>query len=232
MASMRVSAVFRFPLKGFPAEQISTGVARAGSGFDGDRAFAFTTGAAPAVPGQWAGPRTFTVLKNDTSLQQWQVHTRHDSPAPEAGVTIDLQAPDGKQVSFSADEPESLHAAEDFLAARLTPHGPHRRELVSTDQGMFDSQVSGLSIINPATAQALEGLAGGPVDPLRFRGNILIDGLPAFAEFGLVGKRLRIGGVEAIVPQAVVGDVRQVIGQQVCGLAAENAATFGGKADE
>ena len=38
--------------------------------------------------------------------------------------------------------------------------------------------------------------------------------------------------LEAIVPQAVLGDVRQVIGQQVCGLAAENAATFGGKADE
>lgn len=199
MASMRVSALFRFPLKGFPAEQINAGFARAGSGFDGDRAFAFTTGAAPAVPGQWAGPRTFTVLKNDTSLQQWQVHTRHDVSAPEAGVAIGLQAPDGKQVSFSIDEPESLRAAEDFLAARLTPHGPHRRELVSADQGMFDSQVSGLSIINPATAQALEGLAGGPVDPLRFRGNILIDGLPAFAEFGLVGKRLRIGGVEAVV---------------------------------
>ena len=43
---------------------------------------------------------------------------------------------------------------------------------------------------------------------------------------------LRIGGVEAIVPQAVVGDVRQVIGQQVCGLAAQNPAAFGGEADE
>lgn len=204
MASMRVSALFRFPLKGFPAEPIETGSARAGSGFDGDRAFAFTTGAAPAVPGQWAGPRTFTVLKNDTSLQRWQVRSHlpgaqgHTSD-PEAAVAIDLQAPDGEQVTFSPDAPESLHAAEEFLAARLTPRGPHRRELVSTDQGMFDSQTSGLSIINPATVRALQTLAGGPVDPLRFRGNILIDGLPAFAEFGLVGRRLRIGGAEAVV---------------------------------
>jgi hypothetical protein len=39
----------------------------------------------------------------------------------------------------------------------------------------------------------LERVARQPVDPRRFRGNILFDGLPAWAEFGWIGREIRIG---------------------------------------
>src|SRR5699024_12696305 len=70
--------------------------------------------------------------------------------------------------------------------------------------GMFDSQKSGISLINPATVAAIAdtdegraalGAAADGLDPLRFRGNVLLDGLEPFAEFALVGSIIRLGGV-------------------------------------
>ena len=48
----------------------------------------------------------------------------------------------------------------------------------------------------------------------------------------MILESLNIGGGEAIVAQAVVGEVRQIIGQQMRGLAAEDAAAFGRQTDE
>ena len=38
-----------------------------------------------------------------------------------------------------------------------------------------------------ASVAAVEDMVGAPVDPLRFRGNLHVTGLPAFAELDLVG---------------------------------------------
>jgi uncharacterized protein YcbX len=50
-----------------------------------------------------------------------------------------------------------------------------------------------VSLINLASLRELEVHAGKPVHPLRFRGNLYVDGLPAWAEFDWVGKRLTAG---------------------------------------
>ena len=41
--------------------------------------------------------------------------------------------------------------------------------------------------------RALSRKAGKELDPLRFRGNLYLDGLPAWREFAWVGRRVRIG---------------------------------------
>ena len=50
-----------------------------------------------------------------------------------------------------------------------------------------------VSIINLASAAAVENAAGVPVNPLRFRGNLYIAGWPAWREFDLVGQILSVG---------------------------------------
>lgn len=42
----------------------------------------------------------------------------------------------------------------------------------------------------------LEQVAGRSVDPLRFRANLYLSGLPAWQELSLVGRRVRLGDVE------------------------------------
>jgi uncharacterized protein len=41
--------------------------------------------------------------------------------------------------------------------------------------------------------RALETMLGVPVDPRRFRANVLIDGLEAWAELDLVGREIEVG---------------------------------------
>jgi uncharacterized protein YcbX len=49
-----------------------------------------------------------------------------------------------------------------------------------------------VSIINLASVAAIEGMVGAPVHPLRFRGNVYVEGWPAWSELDLVGKELKI----------------------------------------
>jgi uncharacterized protein YcbX len=50
-----------------------------------------------------------------------------------------------------------------------------------------------VSFINLASVAELEAKLGAPVDPVRFRGNIYVRGWPAWREFDLLGKEIRIG---------------------------------------
>jgi uncharacterized protein YcbX len=47
-----------------------------------------------------------------------------------------------------------------------------------------------VSIINRASVQELEDRLGQPVDPLRFRGNLIVSGWPAWSEFDRVGQEI------------------------------------------
>ena len=50
-----------------------------------------------------------------------------------------------------------------------------------------------VSIINLASVAALEDAAGAPVHPLRFRGNLHVEGWPAWHEFDLLDQEIAIG---------------------------------------
>jgi uncharacterized protein YcbX len=51
-----------------------------------------------------------------------------------------------------------------------------------------DSARGHVSLLNLASVADLERHIGAPLDPLRFRANIHLEGLPAWAEFGLPGQ--------------------------------------------
>src|SRR3546814_16755589 len=49
-----------------------------------------------------------------------------------------------------------------------------------------------VSLINLASIHDFERVARQPVDPRRFRGNFLIEDLPAWEEFGWIDREIRI----------------------------------------
>ena len=51
-----------------------------------------------------------------------------------------------------------------------------------------------VSIINLGSVAAIENMVGRPVDPLRFRGNVYVEGWPAWREFDLLGEEIAMGG--------------------------------------
>jgi uncharacterized protein YcbX len=50
-------------------------------------------------------------------------------------------------------------------------------------------------IVNMASVRELERVAGRTVDPLRFRANLYLEGLPPWAEFAWLDKEIAIGDV-------------------------------------
>lgn len=219
---MRVARLFRFPVKGFPAEEIPEADVRTDRGIIGDRVAAFTNGSLDVPDDTWHRYSAFTVLKNNTDLQKWQVAlvlaeaSAQSSPDTEAAAsspaTVTLTSPTGESTTFRTDDRDSRAASADFLSARIPPQGDFPRALSVAGQGMFDSQSSGISIINPATVSAISQTADGQaalapneteLDPLRFRGNVLVDGLAPFEEFALIGKIVRLGGVRLAITQAI-----------------------------
>jgi uncharacterized protein YcbX len=52
-----------------------------------------------------------------------------------------------------------------------------------------------ISIVNLASVRDFAARIGQPVDPLRFRGNIHVDGLEPWVEREWVGRELALGGV-------------------------------------
>src|SRR5690606_38334868 len=52
-----------------------------------------------------------------------------------------------------------------------------------------------VSLINLESVRDLGARIGAEVHPLRFRGNIYVEGLPAWSELDLVARRITIGDV-------------------------------------
>ncbi|MFY9695048.1 MAG: MOSC domain-containing protein, partial [Xanthobacteraceae bacterium] len=61
-----------------------------------------------------------------------------------------------------------------------------------------------VSIINLASVAAVEDMVGAPVNPLRFRANVYVEGWPAWNELDLVGRALKIGGAQLKVVKRIV----------------------------
>ena len=65
--------------------------------------------------------------------------------------------------------------------------------------GMTDSAFPSISVLNRASLAALGERLGKPLAMERFRGNVWLEGLAPFAEFGLVGRELRLGAAVVAV---------------------------------
>ena len=101
--------------------------------------------------------------------------------------------------------------------------GPPRIVTVPGGQGdnggagfsFSDVPMKVLSLINLESVRDLERVIGEPVDPLRFRGNVYVDGLPAWSELDWENKTFSIGSLK----------VKGVLRTQRCAATNVNPAT-------
>lgn len=178
----RVEQICRFPLKGLNAEALESAVLTSGAGLPEDRrfvlAYGLTTGA----------KRGFFQLTTEEKLAQLTV--AYDAEAPR--LTIQRQ---GRQV-VSADPSDQTGRIllNQFFAGFLSgsPRGTPAFQEISAET-REESLPEAISIINLASIRDFERVARTAVDPRRFRGNIIIDGLPAWEEFTWLGRTLILG---------------------------------------
>jgi hypothetical protein len=88
-----------------------------------------------------------------------------------------------------------------FMPAEL--RGPPK-VLQADGHSFSDVSAKVLSIINLASVAAIETMVGAPVNPLRFRGNLYVEGWPAWHEFELVGQEIAIGDTRLKVAKRIM----------------------------
>ena len=90
--------------------------------------------------------------------------------------------------------PAGRHAIESFFAKFCADElrGPPKI-LHAPGHSFSDVARKVVSIINLASVLALETAIRAPINPLRFRGNVYVEGWPAWHEFDLLGQEIAIG---------------------------------------
>jgi uncharacterized protein YcbX len=178
-----VAAIFRHPVKGLTPEPLEMVELRAGEYFPNDRLYAVEVGPSgfdPERPGHISKMK-FTVLARFPELARLKTRLAED------GVTFHIGDAHGFGVETRLDTVEGREALERFLQAFLGEEAPGKLSVLSAPAHRFMDHPQGyVSVINLASVRALGQAIGAEIDPLRFRANIYIDGLPAWAEDDLV----------------------------------------------
>lgn len=148
-----VRALNRFPVKSMRGEQLAQAHVY-WHGLDGDRRYAFVRG---------DNDSGFPWLTGRQIPQMVRYTPHFTDPADVTQSPIVVQTPDGRSLPLTSP---------DLLAELARSYGGAVR-LIKIGRGVYDSQV--LSLISTATVAALSAAAGRPVEPERFRQNVIID---------------------------------------------------------
>lgn len=198
----RIAALYRHPVKGFTPESLSATDLIAGACFPCDRLYAVEDGPSgfdPAAPTHISKMK-FTVLAKIPAVAK--ARTAYDEASGVFSCTAEGQ-PD-----FAADLRTTTGRAAleawltDLLGEALS--GPLRVIQGPGDYRFMDSRSGYVSIVNLASVRDLETRLGRPVDPLRFRANLYVEGWPAWVENDWTGRRLQLGGATAEVLKPIV----------------------------
>jgi len=175
----RVAGLYRHPIKSMAAQSLARATVDR-YGIAGDRRFALKRrGDQSSFPWLTAASKLPALIRYEVCCELG------DAPAR---ARMHVHASGGDFISCEGD---------DFSRHFADAHGVDV-ELAHLEQGMFD--LAGLSVITTQTLASLAAMIGLPMDPRRFRPNVLIDtgsGSDPFPEDAWVGRTLAFGEVES-----------------------------------
>ena len=196
-----ITALYRYPVKGLSPERLDGVDLAPGQGFPIDREYAL---ALPETVFDAADPQplrktSFAVLVRHAKLAR--LGTRLDA----ATRTLTVAERGGGRVEGALDTADGRRRVEDWLEGFIGADVGGRVRIVAapghrfTDVSVMSRQfMMAVSVINLASVRDLEARIGATIDPLRFRANVYIDGLPAWSELEWVDRPVRLGGVACV----------------------------------
>lgn len=180
-----LAEIFRHPIKGIGSESLEAADLSPEGGLHGDRAWAILNSEAPDTDA-WQPRRNFLQVASGPGLAAVRAASEADG--------IRLSHPDQSDllVRGASDGP----ALAAWAGALWPSDRPAPGRLVRAQgHGMTDMAVPYVSLGNLASLEDLSARAGRRLHPRRFRMNLWIRGVPAWAETDWIGRRIQIGGV-------------------------------------
>ena len=190
----------RYPVKGLSPEDLDSVDLSVDQGLPEDRRFALAHGAERYERGRsgWLPKRHFLNLMSNERLASLQ--TAYDS----ASGILTIRR-NGKQVARgNITQQIGRDLIDQFFAAFMRDQSVRSPRLVDSPGVMFtDTQEKFVSIINLGSVGDVERVTRKPVDPIRFRGNLMIDGARPWQEFDWIGRELTIGAATLSVIEPI-----------------------------
>ena len=198
---MRVAALYRYPVKGFTAEECEAlSVLEAGR-VAGDRVLGVRFASSAVAGDAWGTKHEFVALVNTPGLARLRLRFDHEKlrlrVSLEGEVLADEALDDAGRRRFAtvieryvlALEENPLAARPDRLPLRLVGDGATPR--YQDDEGGYVTLHGRRSVAALAAACGASDLS-----EQRFRSNIVIDGPDAWEEQRWIGRHVRIGEVD------------------------------------
>jgi uncharacterized protein len=196
---LTIAALHRYPIKSLSVEVLKSAVLTAGRPMACDRRFALRHAQSAYNSAQpiWHKKAEFAVLVHDETLAK--LSTSFDDATGVLRIAV------GGHTLFvgSVLTDAGRHGAEATINAIIKDQRGPLQLIDAGDIALADVEAPYVSIINPATVRELSAKAGATLDTLRFRGNILVDGLAPWVEFDWAGQTLAIGSARLKVVRPI-----------------------------
>jgi uncharacterized protein YcbX len=195
-----IAAIHRYPVKGLGPDVMDRAALQPGETLADDRRYALAHGASkfdPQAP-EWLPKAHFAMLLRNARLAE----LRSSYDADEGRLRL-LR---GGTVMAEGllEDAAGRRILGDYLDNLLGDEARGGIDVVSAP-GVSFSDVPGnwISLINRESCEAIAAAAGAPVDPVRFRGNLIVEGLAAWAEFDWVGGEIAVGSARLRVLERI-----------------------------
>ncbi|SEF52677.1 MOSC domain-containing protein [Bosea lathyri] len=185
---MRIASLYRYPVKGLTPERLPRAALEEGRYFPGDRLFAIENGPSgfdPAEPVHQPKIKYLMLMRNEALAR---LRTRYDDASGDLVIAHEGSEALRASTATEAGREQISRFFEGFMPDEL--RGKPQLLRAPDSYRFTDSRSGFVSIINLASVAALGERIGAPVDPLRFRGNIMVEDIAPWAENELVGSEL------------------------------------------
>ena len=194
----RIVALYRYPVKGFSPEPLDNAEVATNGTMPFDRSFAIENGPSgfdAADPAYFPKAYFLMLMKNERLAE---FRTRFDDATGVFRIARDGEV----LVEGPLTTTEGRAAIEAWIAEnfRKELRGPPKM-LSAPGHSFSDVAAKVLHLVNLDSVRALEAKLRRPIDPLRFRPNVVVDDLPAWSELDWVGREIRLPGMTLTAAQ-------------------------------
>jgi len=201
MPDARIQAIYRYPVKGLSPQALARAELKPRQTLPADRLYAVENGPSgfdPAAPAYFPKVQVLMLMRNERLAS---LRADYD----EATHTLTLHWEGREAASGDLRTKEGRLAVEAFFR-RFMPgelRGPPKI-LHAEGHSFSDVARKVVSIINLGSVAAVENATGAPVNPLRFRANVYVEGWPAWREFELLDREIGLGSARLKVVKRIV----------------------------
>ncbi|RCK51631.1 hypothetical protein TH25_08000 [Thalassospira profundimaris] len=180
MANGEIGAIMRYPVKGLRGVELDAATINAGTMIRDDRRYVLASSTSLGQGGLdgWARKSNFLQLVNTPKLAELGIDYNDET------TTLAISRNGRTICKGNLEDAMGRTVIEDFLSAFLKNDIAGSPKIMSVPGTQFgDMEQPYISLLNRDSIRDFaDRIASQPVDPMRFRGNLLVDGLPAWSE--------------------------------------------------